>query len=290
MRFRFLLAFLLCCFGGTAGADSTPPGPAMWVVKHGDSTVYLLGTIHVLKAGTDWQSEKLTAAFKASGEYWMEADIDGDQGAAQTYALNFGSDPEHPLKEKLSATQYDKLASIARDYNLPLGQLDPLRPWLASVVLGSALTKKIGFDPKNGVDITLEHEAKDQGKPVKTFETPTEQFGFFVGLPPKIEADLLMETMDEIAGGGELIDAMEQAWIAGDAKKMQQLGFAGMKKQEPQLYDVIINRRNHNWVKQIETMLKGSGTIFIAVGAGHLIGPDSVPALLQADGYKVQRF
>ena len=281
-----MLSLTLAVFcGARAEAD-----PAMWVVKDADSTVYLLGTIHVLKPGTEWRSGKLDTALKSSDEYWMEADIVQDLAVAQTYALNFGTDTRHALAEKIGEKNYARLVEIAERYKIPTTQLPQVRPWLATLTLMRAQMMSIGYDPALGVDQTLEKEAMAEGKPVRTFETASQQLGFFANMPEKAASEMLIQTMDELDQGGELVDGMAAAWLAGDVKALQKLATERMRQEAPLLYDLILVQRNTNWVKQIDAMLKGSGTQFIAVGAAHLIGPDSVQEKLRKLGYKVERY
>jgi hypothetical protein len=276
---------LLFGLGAQAGAD-----PAMWVVKDADSTVYLLGTIHLLKPGVTWRSPKLDAALKSSDEYWMEADIEADPAIAQTYAMNFGMDSRRSLADTLGAAHYAKFLEMAKHYKIPTEQLHQMRPWLATMVLSRAQMLSIGYDPELGVDRTLEKEAMAAGKPIKPFETASEQLGYLADMPDKIAAEMLVQTLDEVEDGAELVDELQAAWLAGDVKHLQRIGPDKMRKEAPELFDAILMRRNTSWVKQIDSLLKGSGTQFIAVGAAHLVGKDSVPEQLGKLGYKVQRY
>lgn len=273
------------CGAGTAAAD-----PAMWVVKDADSTVYLLGTIHVLKPGVSWRSEKLDAALKSSDEYWMEADIEADPAIAQTYAMNFGMDSRRSLASTVGEANFAKFLELAKGYDIPTEQLHQMRPWLASMLLARAQVVSTGYDPELGVDRTLEREAMTAGKPIKPFETASEQLGYLAEMPDKIAAEMLIQTLDEVEEGVEIVDELQAAWLAGDVKQLQRIGPDKMRKEAPELFDAILVRRNTNWVKQIDAMLKGSGTQFIAVGAAHLVGKDSVPDQLGKLGYKVQRY
>jgi uncharacterized protein YbaP (TraB family) len=294
MRFRTVVRSLsrnialgvgLLCGAGAAAAD-----PAMWVVKDADSTVYLLGTIHVLKPGVNWRSEKLDAALKSSDEFWMEADIEADPAIAQTYAMNFGMDSRKSLASAVGEANYAKLLEVAKRYDIPTDRLHQMRPWLATMVLTRAQVLSVGYDPELGVDRTLEKEAMAAGKPIKPFETASQQLGFLADMPDKVAAEMLVQTLNEVEGGIEIVDTLEAAWLAGDVKQLQRLGPDKMRKEAPELFDALLLRRNTKWVKQIDTMLKGSGTQFIAVGAAHLLGKDSVPEQLGKLGYKVQRY
>jgi uncharacterized protein YbaP (TraB family) len=273
------------CGTGAAAAD-----PAMWVVKDADSTVYLLGTIHVLKPGVNWRSAKLDAALKSSDEYWMEADIEADPAIAQTYAMNFGMDSRQALASTVGEANYAKLVDLAKRYDIPTERLQQMRPWLATMVLARAQVVSTGYDPELGVDRTLEKEAMAAGKPIKPFETASQQLGYLADIPDKIAAEMLVQTLDEVGEGGKIVDELQAAWLAGNVKQLQRIGPDKMRKEAPELFDAILLQRNTNWVKQIDTMLKGSGTQFIAVGAAHLVGKDSVPEQLAKLGYKVQRY
>ena len=287
---RGLLGALSVALGFLSGAGAAQADPAMWVVKDADSTVYLLGTIHIMKPGVNWRSQKLDSALKSADEYWMEADIEADPAIAQTYVLNFGMDSRHPLSETLGAATYAKLLKVAERYHIPTEKLAQMRPWLVTLLLSQAQMASVGYDPKLGVDRTLEDAAMADGKPVKTFETASEQLGFLSDMPDKISAEMLTQTLDQLDAGIQEVDALESAWLAGDVKRLQKIGTDRMRQEAPELYEAMILRRNANWVKQIDALLKGSGTQFIAVGAAHLVGPDSLPAQLGKLGYKVVRY
>jgi uncharacterized protein YbaP (TraB family) len=286
-----LLAALFLVLGLPAAALADP---AMWVVKQKDSTVYLLGTVHALKPGVDWRSPKLEEAFKASGEYWMEADIQEDPAIAGTYVLNFGTDSRHPLSEKLSADDYALFLKLVGERGLSEDRVRFVRPWFASLLLTGQMFDHQGYDPMNGVDRALETDAKEAGKTVKTFETSAEQLGFLAHLPPKVELGMLTQTLQELrsgaGSGGVGLDALSAAWLAGDTKGLGSAGFQELHKESPEVFDALITRRNANWVPKIAELLKTPGTYFIAVGAGHLIGKGGVPELLKAKGYKVERY
>ena len=277
------LGFL--CGAGAAAAD-----PAMWVVKDADSTVYLLGTIHLMKPGVSWRSEKLDAALTSSSEYWMEADLEVDPAVLQTYALNFGMDSRKSLASSVGEDNFRRFVELAERYEIPTRDLHQMRPWLATVVLSHAQMVSLGYDPDLGVDRTLQKESIAAGKAIKPLETAAEQLGFFADLPDPIAADLLIQTLNEVEEGEKIIDALQTAWLAGDEKQLQKVAFDRMREEAPELFEVLLKRRNDNWVKQIDALLKGSGTQFVAVGAAHLLGKDGLPDQLAKRGYKVQRY
>lgn len=267
--------------------------PAMWVVKSKDSTVYLLGTIHALKPGVHWRSDKLAAAFDASREYWMEADIQEDPAIAGTYVLNFGTDSRHPLSEELTPDDYALFLRSVAKQGLGEDRVRFVRPWFATLLLTGQAVGGSGYDSMNGVDRALETEAKQVGKTVKTFETPVEQLSFLAHLSPEVERAMLVDSLHALRGGGkpgtDALDALSAAWLAGDTRRLG-AGVAQMRSDSPEMYDVIITRRNAAWVPKIADLMKTPGTYFIAVGAAHMLGKGGVPELLKAKGYKVERY
>ncbi|WP_395015969.1 TraB/GumN family protein [Dongia sp.] len=285
---RSAFRFLSVALGLAWGAGAATAEPAMWVVKDGDSTVYLLGTIHVMKPGVDWRSEKLDAALKSSSELWLETN--DDPAVVQTYAMNFGTDSQKPLASSVGAANFEKFVELAKRYDIPTRDLHQLRPWLASIVLTGAQMDSIGYDPELGVDQTLQNEAVAAGKTIKQFETASQQLGYLAELPDKVAAEMLVQTMNEVGEGEKIIDELQAAWLAGDVKQLDQISLDRARHEAPEFFDALILQRNNNWVNQIEDMMQGSGTQFIAVGAGHLVGKGSLPDQLAQRGYKVQRY
>src|SRR3954469_13450643 len=109
--------------------------PAMWVIKDADSTIYLIGTMHLLKHDAEWNADKVKKTVHESTELWLEiADID-NQAAIAPLMAKFGVDPEHPLSTKLNDDQKKKLEKVASTYGIPAATLEPMRPWLAGIIL-----------------------------------------------------------------------------------------------------------------------------------------------------------
>ena len=272
-----------------AAANPVRAEPALWVVRDADSTVYLFGTVHLLKSETAWRTPKVEAALKESGEVYFELAEIGDEAASARAAAavlpRLGFDPATPLSSRLNAEDKRRLAEAAATLGMQPAQLEPMRPWLAALTFSLAPIIKAGYDPKLGVDSLLAAAARAQGKSVKGFETMEQQFGFFAGLPPQIELQLLRETLDDVDRGPKLLDDLAAAWATGDAAAFERL-FVDELRDSPELYKVLIDDRNEAWAQAIAERMKGSGVTFVAVGAGHLTGPDSVQAKLARRGIR----
>lgn len=263
--------------------------PAMWVVKDADSMIYLLGTVHLMRKEVVWKTPQVDKAIADAGELWLEiAEVD-DPGAMAPLVQKYGVDTAKPLSAKLTEAQRVKLAEVAGRYGVPVAGLEPLKPWMAGLMLTVLPLQKAGFDPNAGVDKLIKAEAVAQGDQVKAFETVEQQLQFFDGLSEAEQVSFLMSVVDDAEEGVATLDAMASAWAKGDMAPIERELVTEMKVQYPRLYDVILTRRNKAWAEQIQTMLKGSGVHLIAVGAGHLAGPDSVQAQLKARGIEAER-
>ncbi len=266
--------------------------PAFWVIKDADSTIYLLGTIHLLKPETQWRTEKLDTAIAESDELWLElptTNAAAMQGDMMVLVSRYGLSPTDRLSKKLTEAEVKTLDEAARLAGLSAGQLDVFRPWFAALTISSAAMTRAGYDPASGVDSKIEGIFRARNIKPKGFETAEEQIKVFAGMSPTQELEYLRETMEEYHDAPTELDAMVKQWASADIDGMEKMFVTEMKQEEADLYAALLVNRNANWVVKIENMLKGSGTSFIAVGAAHLIGPDSVIAMLGAKGVTAER-
>jgi uncharacterized protein YbaP (TraB family) len=263
--------------------DLAQAEPLLWKVTNGAATVYLFGSVHLLKPGAVWDTPKVEAALARSGELWEEvANID-DMAAARPLVQSLGLDPGHPLTAKLDPAHQVALASALKTLGAPPTAFDPMRPWLAAVTLDIAPLLKAGYDPKAGVDILIKHAADQRGLPVKGFETLAQQLHYFADMSPKDELALLDETLDQIPDATDDLNETEAAWEQGDETRLASLMRKGMSDE---LYQLLLVKRNQAFALAIAERLKSPGVAFVVVGAGHLAGPDSVQAKLKRLGFK----
>ncbi|MDB5429277.1 MAG: hypothetical protein JWP35_393 [Caulobacter sp.] len=264
--------------------------PALWVIKDADSTIYLFGTVHLLRKDVVWKSAKIAKAMADSQDLTLEiADLDPKPADLMPLIQKYGFDFAHPLSSKLSAEDNAKLAKVCALYGMAPSQLDPLRPWVAAVQLSLLPIVKAGYDPSAGVDRVLRAEAIARGEPVGGFETTEQQIAYFASLPPEMELEYLRQTLDQTDQIVSQLDALEGAWEAGDPDAIAKIMNEDMRKQAPALYALLLVHRNEDFAGQLKTKLAGHGVSFVAVGAAHLAGPDSVQAQLAKLGIKAKR-
>lgn len=285
------LALFLAVAGapGDALAQTTGGGPALWVVKDADSTLYLFGSVHVLRPETVWASPRVDAAFDSAETVWFEISNPDDQAALMPLIQQHGLSPARPLSSLLTTEEVADLDAAARTIGASAAQLDPMRPWLAALSLAVAPLAKAGYDPASGVELALKARAEAAGKPIQAFETVDKQVAILAGLPEEVQLAFLRETLEDFDEATTLIDAMVTDWAEGDVEALDRLVVQDMKAASPELHQALLVDRNTDWADQIETLLQGSGTAFIAVGAAHLAGDDSVQAILEQRGVEVDR-
>jgi uncharacterized protein YbaP (TraB family) len=283
-RFCLALAFALIASAPVLAE------PALWVAKSPTATVYLFGTVHVLPAGAKWRYPVLDKALAASGKLYVEEDDDSPL-TMQMLVLEDGMDLQHPLSEKLDAADQARLAAAAEAAGVVGGAatLNAMQPWLAALTISVAPIVRAGYDPKSGADKQLERDFAAAGKPVGAFETAEEQMKFFADLSPVLQLDLLRNALDDYAKGPAQIKVLVRDWRTGDVAAIAVVVNGGMREHYPDLYNVLLVDRNRDWAEQIEGLLKQRGTVFVAVGAGHLAGPDSVQRQLAKLGIGTER-
>lgn len=289
-RFRRLLApCLALLFGLLASAPVLAAHPALWRAQDNDTTVYFFGTVHVMKAGMHWRYPAVDKALAASRVLYIEA-TDADQATLQPLVLQYGLDPTHPLSSLISKQENDLLQQAATQMGIPAAGLEMMRPWLAGVSISAAPILKAGYDPKLGVDKQLQAQFAKAGKPVKGLESAKQQILMLANLPQSLQLALLRQSLHEYKHAKTQLHAIMGAWEQGDVAALTKAVDHQMKAQSPPLYQTLIVKRNKAWASQIADLMKSTpGTIFIAVGTGHLVGPDRVQAQLRKLGIHVTR-
>lgn len=264
--------------------------PALWMVKDADTTIYLFGTVHVMPKDANWDSPALRQALSDSDILYVEL-IDDDPTNMAALVFRLGMDLTHPLTDQLSTSDAHRLQLLATKLDVPGGMrtLNVMRPWLAALTLAVIPLKNAGMDPEHGVDRQLRARMTDAGKPVKGLETAEQQIRLLADMPRAVELALLRSTMRDADKGTAQLDKLIAAWKAGDVDAIARIGNDDMRKREPRLYQTMLVERNQTWAGQIATMLDEPGTVFVAVGAAHLAGPDSVQVQLHKQGIEAVR-
>jgi uncharacterized protein YbaP (TraB family) len=264
--------------------------PGLWVAKNDHATVYLFGTVHLLPSDTNWQSATLDKALDESQRLSIEI-VDDDSASMQTLLMQHGVDLSAPLSSKLDDKDRGDLEKAAEEAKLPGGinALQPMRPWLAALTLTMAPLMQAGLDPNEGVDKLLKARMQRAGKPIDGLETAEKQIRMLADLPEAMQLDFLRQSFKEVSDGPAKLHELIDAWRNGDTAAIAKIEDEDLRKDSPVLYQRLIVERNQAWAKIIAQRMQQPGVSFVAVGAGHLAGPDSLQEQLRKLGVKTVR-
>jgi uncharacterized protein YbaP (TraB family) len=270
-------------------ADAAPPGsipgPALWKVADADTTIYLFGTVHALPKDKPWLDARIAHAFDSSDELVTEIDV-GDLGSSAQALSTKGELPQgQSLRELMAPTGRQAYESALVSLGLPVEALDRYEPWFAAMTLSLLPLLRTGYDTKSGVELSLSDRTGQRTH--SGLETLQQQIELFDGMPQAEQLAFLDQTVEALPKASASLDAMVAEWLKGDAGKLADLLNAELT--DAALRDRLLTQRNANWAHWIEQRMAKPGTVFVAVGAGHLAGADSVQEQLAKLGVKVQR-
>jgi uncharacterized protein len=286
---RLIAPLILALMPLAAQADTPPLRPALWKITRGHTTIWLFGTIHMLPPGANWLTGPIAHAADTADE--IATEIDDPDGSRTRAALS--THAMLPKGETLSSlidddTRKAMSEELAR-YGLTPDRLDTNKPWYAAVALSMLPMMQRGYSVHSGVEAGLTAREAKRHVPHTAIETPDSQLGVLDGLPQATQITYLHSVITEFDTIDTLIDAMYAAWGKGDATELARLMNEDEGKDDPLLLQRLIYDRNKTFANWIEQRLARPGTVFMAVGAGHLAGTGSVQDLLAQDGIRAER-
>jgi uncharacterized protein YbaP (TraB family) len=262
--------------------------PAIWVVKDKDTTIYLFGTFHALKPNLDWFDGRVKTAFDASDQVVLELNMP-EPAEAQKIVMPLATDPSgKKLSDKIPEAKRAAYTAGMTKLGLPPAAVEQYDPWFVSIMLSQMAMQKAGFSAEDGTEAQLTKAAKAAGKRLSGFETMTQQLGYFDTLPEAAQIVFLMSSIEEAAEFDSKLNEMLGYWSKGEDVKLGEMLNEDLKDSRA-LYNVLLKNRNERWATVIADRMKQPGTVFVAVGAGHLAGPDSVQHQLARYGLKATR-
>ena len=279
-----LLAMGLGLFNG-AWADTS-----VWVITSGNNTVYLGGTVHLLRP-TDYPlPEEYEQAYQASSEIYFETDISAmtDFSVQAQMLQQLSYDGDRTLETVLNTEAYTALSAYADKLGLPLMMLEKFKPGMVVSTLQLLEFQKMGFTPQ-GVDNYFNTKAIGDAKTLGQLETIEQQIGFLAAMGEGNESEFILLSLRDLEETEAVMEEMIRAWREGDNDKLAEMFIADMQEEAPELYDSLLLQRNLNWVPQIESMLRDADSEFVLVGAAHLVGDQGLLDLLSRKGFQVKQ-
>lgn len=293
-----IVALSLAACTGPAGAQAqaeaavqaaieapAPTGPALWRLSDADTTIYLFGTVHVLPEGIDWYDQRIQRAFEASDELVTEVDVSNQAEMAGFIAgaamLGQGAN----LREMMTPEDRAQYEGALAGLGLPVAALDGFEPWFAALNLSVLPLMQAGYNPSAGVEMALVTRA--EGKQRNELETMEQQIAIFDGMDPAYQLTYLDSTVESMNEVVPMVNEMVAEWLEGDADRLAEIMNAEV--DDAYLYNRLLVDRNAHWVEWIEQRMQAPGTVFMAVGAGHLAGVGSVQDQLEQRGHVVSR-
>jgi len=272
----------------TSSPATVDADPALWVVKDKDTTIYLFGTIHVLKPGLSWFDDGVKKAFDSSDELVLEM-VQPDQATMQNIVLSKAYSLSGPtLTERLPEADRGNYLKAMNSLGIPPAAFDRAQPWFAATNLSLLPLMKLGYDPKSGPETVLTEAAATDKKAIEGLETPEQQIGYLAGLPEKVQMAFLESTLKDLPKTEETMNGMVTAWSRGDPDALAKFMNDGLD-DSPELAKTLLFDRNARWAQWIKARLDKPGTVFVAVGAGHLAGRQSVIDQLKTLKIKAKR-
>ena len=273
LRLTALGAVLLALAG--CGKPTIEARPAMWRVSDGDTTIYLLGSIHLLPPNINWRTPLIDRAIATSDTLVLESSPDESvdfQAAARGVNLKPARDRVSPGKRPILEAMIER-AGIARE------TLDGYKDWALATTLATGDAIAAGATAGDSVEAKLWSEFKSGGKTRLAFYRAKEQLDQLDTLPETDQRKMLENTLSGKENYGETF----RAWMNGDIASLEKTAACSP------LEGKLVGQPNNHWAQWITARMKKPGTVLVAVGLGHMAGPYALPKLLAARGLKVQR-
>lgn len=287
--------------GLVVGATTTPaqaPKPSLigskhflWQVKSpAGPPIYLLGSLHVLSQEYYPLSPSIEQAFAQSTVLIEEVDIEELTNPAIALPL-IGKAmllDGRTLDQIISPDLYKKVVERSETAGMPVQAIQRMKPWMAAASLTMPALKAAGFNTDLGIDKYFFDKAKAAGLERRALETVAYQFDRLDQMPAAVQEAMLRSVIADLDTQLASVKTIAVAWSRGDTATIERL-LLGAMRETPELYKRLLVERNRNWLAPVEACLTEKKACFVVVGAAHLVGPDSVVAMLRQKGHIVEQ-
>jgi uncharacterized protein YbaP (TraB family) len=263
---------------------------SLWKVSNHQHSLYLGGTVHVLRDNDYPLPQAYQRAFDDADLIILETDLQATQNTDFQRILT--ATVRYPqgetLSDHLSPAAERALQQYCQQSGIAMQALMPYKPAWTMLTLLSIELKRLGI-AATGVDHYYMQRALDENKPMAGLETAQQQLSFIANLGTGSESTLILHTLDELEQIGQLLDEMVHMWRSGDIEALERTFVRPMATDYPDIYRTLLVERNNTWLPQLERHLRENRTALVLVGAAHLVGEDGLLAQLQQKGYQISQ-
>lgn len=282
------VAVVMLTAGSWARAEERSDRSFLWRVESPTTTVYLLGSVHLMKEDAYPLNPAIEKAYDDARVLVFEVDLD-QLTAAALQLLAAGTLPDGKrLRDTLSRETWDLVDSRLADLGMDAAGVQGMRPWLLAVSITTAELARAGYGGAAGVDLHFFERARAEGKPTVELESIDDQVSLFANLSPDEDEAFLRYTIEELDTIIPVVDELVAAWRTGDVTAAESL-LTEAYTEFPDLFRRLVSDRNRNWLPQIEQLLAGDQPAMVVVGALHLVGDQGLLELLRRRGYRVEQ-
>lgn len=264
---------------------------SVWKISKGRETMYIGGTIHILRSSDFPLPDEFDRAYALSDTVVFETDLEGTQN--ETFAAALAQKMFFPAGKTLSNTLKSQTYAALKKYLASQGddikKYERLRPWAVMLVMTQTVLGRNGID-QSGVDAYYSRRASTENKPQRYLETPTEQMALITRIGEGEEDAMILQSIREMQMIPEMIDWLVSDWRKGKTKRMESELVQAMKHESPQMYRRILKERNDAWMPKLVSMMREGKKGFVLVGAMHLLGSDGMLKQFEKAGYTVSIF
>ncbi len=261
----------------------------LWSVTSDHTTVYVLGSVHVLKQEHYPLSGPIHQAFDAAQHLIFEVNLDDmSSPITQINSLRKGMLTDgRTLKDVLTSDSYDLAKTTLEKHGYNMGMFTFMKPWMLAMTITILELQKLGFGTDLGVDQHFFEKAKTEGKTIEGLETVDYQLSRFDSLPPRIQEQFLLQTLGELDTLKQETNNLVESWTSGRVESLEVI--LENMQEFPEVYEALITQRNNNWMPHIEAYLQENEPYMVVVGTLHLVGEEGLLAMLKKKGYVIQQ-
>lgn len=263
---------------------------SLWTVQSTGTTHYLAGSLHVLKEEDYPLNEAFENAFNSTEVIVVESDPyntppEEMERIAKTYCRYSGGGS---LQASVSKATFELVRSKAEEHSLDMKELDQLKPWVIEITFTGLAFPQIGLDHEHGLDKYFIEKANALGKTVDTLESVEDQYKNYDSVPLKAKERDLLKTLSFPKKVIAKLQEIHRSWLFGDVEGMEAL-LLDYSQSLPEEYEILITKRNQNWLPRIESYLQSDISHMILVGTSHLVGERGILQAIQHNGYIIEQ-